>query len=236
MRSILSILLVILFINTAVAQAGGTVVAGGGVVAPKIGYRPVYLKDIFPDAMQPKTHLGLNGSPFIFDNWLLARLVLPDDRIADSVYVKLNAYEKTLHFKDDHGEEMQSRVRIKQITIIDNDPQWHNTVFRTGYTTDPNAFFMVIEDGKNLQLLEKIMIIKWETKVLGEEDKVTLQLDQELFFSANKLLYKSNKKCSQLAEVFETKQQAILQYISANAISCNKEADMKKLVTFVNSL
>jgi hypothetical protein len=236
MRFIVLFLGISCYLNSAYAQAGGTVASGGNVVAPSVGYRPIYMKDIFPDAMQPKSLYNYDGSPFIYDNWLLARLILPDDRIADSVYVKLNAYNKTLHFKDDNGEEMQSRVRIKQITIIDKNAIWQGAIFRTGYNNDPNAFFQVLADGKNIQLLKKMMILKWESKVLGAEDKRTLQLDSELYFAIGDKLYRSNKKCTFLAEIFETRQSKILEFISSNSINCNKEVDMKKIVDFINTL
>lgn len=215
--------------QTIVAQS-----AGVSVSAPT--NRPIYLREIFSSPFEPKQRAGIDGSPFLFDQWLLARIQLPDDRIADSIFIRLNAYSNKVHFKNENGEEMQASIPIKEITIIDNNPLWHNTVFRTGYTGDFKAFFQVLADGKKMQLLKKMVIIMWETKVLGGEDKKTFQPDQELFFSANGSLYKQNKKCSALTEIFGTNTEEILRFINTNDIKCNREDDMRKLVDYFNSL
>lgn len=227
MRSLFGILAFSLIANHAIGQNGG--------VAGPLNGRLVYLKDIFPTAVQPKSRAGVQGSPFVTDQWLLARLVMPDSVIADSVYIKLNALDKKLHFKDDNGDEMQATIRISRITIIDQNPAWHNAEFRTGLDKDPNAFFQILADGSKVQLLKKMSVVLWETKVLGEEDKRSLQLETELYFASGNTLFKANKKCSALSELFADKKDAIMQFISAGELSCNKEGDMKKIADYYNA-
>lgn len=226
MRALFLLLVFSCFMNESRAQ--------GGVAGPLNG-RLVYLKDIFPTAVQPKSRAGFQGSPFVTDQWLLARLIMPDSIIADSVYIKLNALDKKLHFKDEKGEEMQATIRVNRITIIDENPAWHNTEFRTGLDKDPNAFFQILADGK-VQLLKKMSVVMWETKVLGEEDKRSLQLETELYFASGNTLYKPNKKCAALTELFADKKEALMQFISAGELSCNKEGDMRKIVERYNAV
>ena len=221
---------VILFLGQGISAQGG------GVLVSAPNNRPVYMKEIFGMHIERTQLAGIDGTPFLFDQWLLARVQLPDDRIADSIYIRLNAFTNKVHFKNEEGEEMQASIPIKEITIIDNNPLWHNAIFRTGYTDDFKTFFLVLADGKKMQLVKKMMIIKWETKVLGGEDKRTFQPDQELFFSANGSLFKQNKKCSALTEIFGTNTEEVLRFINTNDIKCNREADMRKLVDYFNSL
>ncbi|MEP6700384.1 MAG: hypothetical protein ABJA85_03685, partial [Bacteroidota bacterium] len=191
-------------------SAQGVVMQGGSGVMSNPGRPVIYLRELFSQPFQSQKHAGINGSPFIYDNWLLASLKMMDDRVADSIYIRLNAYENKVHFKDENGEEMQAVSAIKEITITDNNPTWHGVIFRTGYKGGGNAFFQVLEDGKKMQLLKKIIVTKWETKALGEEDKKSFQLDEEIFFAGYDNLYKQNKKCTSLAEAFEKKQEDIL--------------------------
>ena len=235
MRFVLHFLTAVFFLHTVAAQNGSTVVQGG-ILVSNPGNKPVYLRDVFSTPLQPKSYPGFDGSPFLYDNWLLAKLKFADDRVVDSIYIKLNAYENKVHFKDENGEEMQVSVKINEITITDNNPKWHNLVFRSGYEGDINAFFQVLTDGRKLQLLKKIMVIKWESTAIGEEGKKTFQLDQELFFSANEILFRQNKKCSSLTDVFKANKEDILRFVSANNIRCDKEDDMKKLADYFNSL
>ena len=85
-------------------------------------------------------------------------------------------------------------------------------------------------------MLKKIIVNIWEVRAPGEEAKKKLELDQELFFSANRVLYRANKRCNFLAEVFETRQEKILQFISDANCKCNKADDMIRLAEFINSL
>ena len=228
--------LIALLFSVFSAAAQGVVVPGGGVVVSNVSPKPVYLRDLFQTALQPKDRAGMEGSPFINEEWLLARLDLPDNRVADSIFVKLNALDNKLHFKGDNDEEMEATINMKQITIIDNDPLWHGIVFRTGFGGDPHAFYRVIADGPKIQVLKKQTVIKWETKVLGEEDKRTLKLEEETYFAANGILYKPNKKCAALSDVFGDKKEAMLRFITTGELSCNKESDMLKMAAYFNSL
>jgi hypothetical protein len=229
-------ILVFFFHSFLAAQRGGGTYSNGTVIVSNASFPPVYLSDVFGTLMKPKPSAGIDGSPFIFDQWLLARVLLPDDKIADSVYIRMNAYNNNLHFKDEKGEELQSRVRVKEILIIDSNKVWHNALFRTGYGNNANVFYEVITDGLKMQLLRKTTVLLWETKVLGEEDKKTFQLDEEIYLSANGELYKQNKKCSMLTDVFGPHKSKMLDYISAKNIQCNKVEDMKQLVNYFNSL
>jgi hypothetical protein len=237
MRKLLSTFIFIFLSHTFLpAQRGGGTYSNGNVIVANPSFSPVYLSDVFSTQVKPKSSSGIDGSPFIFDQWLLARVLLLDDRIADSVYIRMNAYNNNLHFKDEKGEEMQSKVRVKEILIIDTNKTWHNALFRTGYGSNANVFYEVVTDGKKMQLLRKTVVLLWETKVLGEEDKKTFQLDEEIFLSANGELYKQNKKCSILTDVFGSHKAVMLDYISTHNIRCNKVDEMKLLVNYFNSL
>ena len=233
MKWLLAFVTCLYFSQSGIAQ--GTLI-NGNVVVQNASRPMMYLREAFSQPFQPQKHAGITGSPFIFDQWLLASVKMGDDRVDDSIYIRLNAYENKLHFQDEKGEEMQSSVAIKQVTITDNNPSWHGVVFRSGFKGGGNAFFQVLEDGKNMQLLKKWMVNKWETKALGEEDKRSFQLEDEIYFGGYGNVYKQSKKCSSLAEAFEKKQEEIVRFVTTNDIKCNKEEDMRKLVRYFNSL
>src|SRR5689334_22495902 len=153
------------------AQVGGTVMPGGGVMVTNASRPPVYLSEVFSARIEPKYMAGMDGSPYVFDEFLLARVVLDDGRFADSAYVRINAYRDKLHFKDERGEEMQSTALIREVTILDSSSSWYNVVFRSSFDGNLGAFYQVVEDGDKIQLMKKLKVILWETKALGSEDK-----------------------------------------------------------------
>ena len=212
------------------------IMAQPGPVASNSLRPPTYVQELFRNPVKPRYHADIMGSPFLHDNWLMSTIQLTDDRVFDSIYVKLNAYDNMVHFMDANGDEMQTSIRVKQITITDAASSWQGTVFRTGYGANQRQFYQVVQDGKTMQLLKKIYVTVWSTKALGEEEKKTFQLEQEMVFSINNEIFKQNKSCNIIAEVIEKNEDKVREFVSSNSIKCNKEEDMKKLVVFYNTL
>ena len=85
-----------------------------------------------------------------------------------------------------------------------------------------------------MQLLQKTKVEKWETKATFEESKTVFQQSKELFFAIHNNLFSQNKDCKALDELTRNDKD-ILQFIKNNELKCNKEADMKRIVNFINS-
>ena len=228
MRVILVLFQLFFLLYTSVSSAQGGVNTGPTNFIQSAMFSPV----------APKPHPDINGSPFLLEDWLLARIQMPDNSVVDSIYVKLNLYDEKLQFKNEKGEELESSVRVKQITIIDINPKWKNAIFRTGYAGDPNAFHQVLADGSKMQVLKKLRMNVTESTQIGEGRKRNFQYNDELFFAIGGTLYKSDKKCSALqpGDVFGADKDKVQKFISDNNIRCNQSEDMKKLANYYNSL
>jgi hypothetical protein len=196
---------------------------------------PVYLRDVFTTPVEPKKYADIQGTPFLDNNWMLARLKISQYKIVDSIQVKLNLYERKLHFKNEKGEELQAAINFEQIDIIDGSSKWRNSVFLPGMANDKEAFFQVVTDGSKIKLVKKLTVNKWEIKALNAETQKKFELEEKLFLFANGELFKTNKNCSSLAQAFGNNQD-VLKFTSTNDLKCNKEEDLKKLVNYFNSL
>jgi hypothetical protein len=93
----------------------------------------------------------------------------------------------------------------------------------------------VIADGGKLKLLKRYRLFLWETKPLGSEPQRKLEPMDDLFFLFNARLFKASKACLSIEDVFRNNEK-VIDYIQANNLRCNKEEDMRKLVTFYASL
>lgn len=195
---------------------------------------PTYLREVFTTPVIPKKYTGIEGTPFLTDAWLLARIRLNPFKVIDSVSIKLNLYERRLHVLSDKGEELQASVAFEEIDIIDTNQKWHNAVFLPGVGGDREAFFQLLADGKKVKLVKKLIVDKWESKSVGTEVQRRFGLDERLYLFFNDQLYKTNKGCSAI-DIFKDYPD-IQKFISTNNIKCNKEDDLKKLVNYFNSL
>lgn len=184
--------------------------------------------------LNPDLYMGVEGSPYLSDDWAYARIKLNDNRVFDSVLLKINLYENKVHFKDENGREKMLAIAVKEIEIKDASSKWNNAVFVTGYGEDLNIFYQAITDGKKAGLLKTVNVIIKETKVFNAPVQKSFE-QQGLFYIYSKgILYEQSKNCSSLLAAFGNDSK-ITGFISSNDLKCNKEKDLKKLVDYYNS-
>jgi hypothetical protein len=196
------------------------------------------VQSFFREGITPKLHTDVLGSPFLFESFLLARVKLADKRVFDSIYVKLNAYDNKVHFLNELNEELQIGTAIDEVVITDQrNPSWAGAVFRSGYTSGGTFFYRVLQDGSKMQLLKKVMLMIWEVRSLGDQNKRNFQYEDQLCIAVDGTVYFENKKCGAVvAALKESDQEKVKQFVTDNNLKCNKEEDMKKLVDHCNAL
>ena len=193
-----------------------------------------FLREYFTTPVKIGDGKEIGGSPFIFDDWLLANILFMDDKKVDSIRIKINTYRNKVHYRDENGEELQAIGKFKEIKIVDNSSSWNGAVFFSGFEKDKFAFFQMMADGKKVMLLKKVKVIVWESKPMFEEGKKEFQKENEFYFYVKHELIKQSKSCSQLTDAFKS-EAGLLDFISTNDLKCNKEDDMKRIVDFINS-
>ena len=196
---------------------------------------PTYLREVFSTPIDPKPYKGIEGSPFLDDKWLLARIkVAGNARTYDSLSIRLNIYSNAIHFINADGEEMQMAVKVEAVKIIDTGSVWNNTVLLSNFDQGP-GFYQVLEDGGKLKLLKKLWVFVWETQPLNSEKQRKFEIQGDLYLSSGTILYKPNKSCLSIRDAFGQNDK-LLDYISQNNLRCNKEEDMRRIVKFYSSL
>ena len=234
MRSLLSIILLVFLTQSINAQAViGSSSNGGGYAGSALT-----VQAFFREGITPKLHADILGTPFLFENFLLARVQLADKNVFDSIYVRLNAYDNKVHFLNEYKEELQIGTAVDEVIITDkSNPSWDGAIFRSGYTSGGTYFYRLLQDGPKMQLLKKVMLNIWEVRALGDQNKRNFQYEEQLCIAVEGTVYFESKRCgamiSGLAEKYHEKVQ---QFVTVNNTRCNKEEDMKKLVDYCNSL
>lgn len=195
-----------------------------------------YLRDDkSADLFKASIYEGVEESPFLSDNWAYARIKLSDNRVFDSVRIKLNLFENKVHFIDNNKKERMIGIAVKELEIRDQSSPFNNTIFVSGYGKEPEVFYQVISDGKKIGYIKEMKKIIKEYKVFNApvQKKFELQSEKLCLYSKG-TLYEENKNCSSLLSAFGNDSK-ILSYISSNGLKCNKEKDLKKLVEYYNS-
>lgn len=194
-----------------------------------------YLRDDkSADLFKPDIYAGVEGSPFLFEEWAYARIKLADGRQFDSVLLRVNLYENKVHFKDETGKERMIGAQVKQIMIHDAASKWNNTIFVSGYGDNQEVFYQALADGKKIGLLKKLNTIIKESKVFNAPNKKEFEKQDYLYVVSKGTLFPQAKGCSSLMAAFNSDNK-VNKYITDNDIKCNKEKDLIKLVDYYNS-
>jgi hypothetical protein len=229
MRAFIFAILFFICVSPALTQS-----LGPGLMTPPVG-DALFLRDYFTTPFQGKAkYADVDGSPFVDDDWALARVYVDSVQFFDSIKIRINAFENRIHYLNDANEEFQAMNRFREIVITGRSSKLFGSVFRSGFLEQPQTYFQILADGPKAQLLQKIKVEKWSTKAAFEESKVIFQHEKELFFATKKSLVKQNKDCTDLKDL-TADDKDVLQFIRDNALKCNKEADMKRVVYFINS-
>lgn len=235
MKSILVCIAALLCLHTVSAQ--NSLVHGDGVTVLSPSFFLEYLRDEkSADLVKPDVYAGIEGSPYLSADWTYARIKLADNRIYDSVLLKLNLFENKIHFTDGKGHEKMVAIQVKEIEIRDASSKLNKAVFVSGYGEDKNMFFQVLTDGNKAELLKKMNVIIREMKVFNAPVQKSFELQERLYIysSITGTLYQENKNCSSLMSAFGNDSK-VTSFISSNDSKCNKEKDLSKLVEYYNS-
>jgi hypothetical protein len=215
--------------------AQNSIISGDAVVLSSSFFLDYLRDEKSADMVKPDVYAGIEGSPYLFEDWAYARIKLVDNRNFDSVLLKINLFENKIHFKDNNGRERMIAIQVKEVEIKDESSKWNHTLFVSGYGEDKNVFYQVLADGKKIGYLKPISIVKREYKVFNAPNQKKFELQEgKLSLFAHGVMYEESKNCSSLMAAFGNDSK-VNSFVSANDIKCNKEKDLKKLVDYYNS-
>lgn len=184
----------------------------------------------------PDEYKNIDGSPFITDEWIQAKLKLDNNKVYENVSVRVNVYDNKIHFKDAEGKERMLLSKVKEIQVTDNASPFNNAIFISGFTPNKDVFFKVLVDGPKVRLLEKFSARKTDIKVFNGEPKLQFDVDKEVYFYSVsvKNMYKGTKKCAEILDVFGNDKK-VTDFALKNGLRCSKREEAIKLVEYYNS-
>jgi hypothetical protein len=184
----------------------------------------------------PNEFSNIDGSPFVTNDWLLAKIIIDSNKVYEKILIRLNVYDNKIHFRDTEGKERMLSANVKEVQITDANSTLNNAIFISGFAPNKNVFFKVLADGPKIRLLEKLSARKTDVKVFNGEPKIQFDVDKEVYFYSVsvKNMFKGTKKCAEILEVFGNDKK-VTEFAYLNGLRCNKRDEALKLVQFYNS-
>ena len=201
------------------------------------------LQDLDGHALLRNYDPDVTGSPFINDNWVLARITLSNGKQIGPISVKLNIESNELYYLDTAGKEMVAQAgSVRKVDCIDYYAKDSTRyVFKCGYPAidkqDENFYYQVFTEGKIELLAKRFKYIRTEKNGLtGEMSKAFVDGAVVLYVDAYGLMQAFHPTKDFVTSLFEQdKEQATKAFIETNRISLKKTPDLIKLFNYYNS-
>ena len=186
-----------------------------------------------------KTPEDVQGTPFLFETWQEADLLLKDSTVFSHVKTRLNLYNNKLYFlKDD--QELECVSPVWQFTLVSPVSDGSKfMVFRNGYPAiDKNTettYYQLLADGK-FQLIKRVFkYLDERGGYSGPKEKV-YQKDEALYayLPGNKII-RLNKYKEDLLAAAPDYQSQITKIESTLKLKLRKTDDLIRLFNALNS-
>jgi hypothetical protein len=202
------------------------------------------LQDLDGHSLLRKYDPDITGSPFINDNWVLARVTLSSGKQIGPVSVKLNIESNELYYLDTAGKEMVAQNgSVRKVDCIDYYAKDSTRyVFKSGYPAidkqDENFYYQVFTEGKIELLAKKFKYLRTERNDLtGEVSKTLIDGSVVLYVDAYGLMQPFRPSKDFIASLFEEdKEELAKAFIDAKKINFKKIPDLVKLFKYYNEL
>jgi len=187
----------------------------------------------------------MKGSPFLYDNWFSADLMLHNKQKKEGVLIKYDVYDNLLLAKrPGTNDSIIIRKNTVKGFVLRHPGYPEGIMFMSGYQSDEPDFEFdhyaeVLEDGKNYSLLRRhtCTIFKDQAAAYGTGKKTTtfskgshfLLLDE----SGKAKKFKTKK---QFLNLFEAKlSQKVKNFMKEKDLSHKSAGDMTKVVVWLNN-
>jgi hypothetical protein len=190
-----------------------------------------------------KTNYRIEGSPFLFDEYITATLMSTDGKTLGDYDVKVNIVENKIYYKLPDGREMNLIAPVSTLRFLYQVPgsASEDSVLISAIASPingPSAAVYVIQATGKLNLLKKISITYKDVKEYGTTNSARIFTRKETYYFSEDVTtpVKLPKSEIDLLPYFGNKQKQVQQYIAQNGLKYKSETDLIKMFKYYNSL
>jgi hypothetical protein len=205
--------------------------------------RTLDMADLNGHSLLKKHDPDATGSPFINDEWVLAKLTTRKGNKVGPLQIKLNIESNELYYIDSAGTEMIAlEGLVKKIDCL----KYYNKdsiryVFKSGYPAidkqNENYYYQVFTEGKVELLAKRFKYIRTnKEEISGEITKEFVEGVTILYVYALGIIRAFHPNKSFVISLLEDKEQLINKFIDSNKTNFKKTKDIVNLFDYYNSL
>lgn len=182
----------------------------------------------------------VKGTPYLNDEWLKGYVLITDKSKTETLRIRFNVETNTLEFLRNETVYVLDSNKIKGF-VIPGLPQ--DLVFKNGFTSENNdikhsTFLRVIIDGEIKFLCHHKTILREDISTYGMASQVDEYVPDTDYYlvTDNGKLHEIRLKRKDVLRVLDDKEDKIREFVRANNLDYGEEDDVKRIVSFYNSL
>lgn len=187
--------------------------------------------------------MSVEGSPFLFDQYLPAEMTGTNGVVLKQYKIKLNLSDNSVYYLLPDGKEMKLTTPIQKFRILSGNQivPGSDTIEVTALDKTLNVagspVFIACVEGKT-NLLKKVVVTFSDKKEYGTTNVTRVFTRKESLFVSKPSSppVKFVKGESELFEVMADKKKQVMDFVKNNKLSYKSEQDLIQIFKFYNSL
>lgn len=181
----------------------------------------------------------VDGTPYFKEDWMGGKVIMSGGFAYDSIYLRLDLMDHSVHYLEPGGREMLAAPGIKAVILSDSGTgkkyQFiHSSYLTVSGKTEP-GWYQLIAEGKATLLKRFVKTIN-ETKPYGSGTTEQTIVTFSSYFLLEETVLTPVKKFKDLPNMVKDKKEELRAYIGTKNLSGRSDADYADLISYYNSL
>lgn len=183
------------------------------------------------------------GSPYFYDDYRRADIILKSGKIYTGIKVKFNLLERQVQYLSKDSTEMVTDLAVESIkftSISENNDTLGiaKLVSNNGILNSPGAVVYEVIDSGKVSLLKKITVTYRDETQYGstKTTRYFIRKDNEYFVFVNDEYKKLEKSRAFLTTLLQDQKSEVDDFINKNKINCKSLKGCQQVIRYYNSL
>lgn len=180
-----------------------------------------------------------DGTPYFKEEWMGGKVIMSGGFAYDSIYLRLDLLNNTLHYLDQAGREMIATTPVKAVVLSDSSTGMKFRFIHSSYLTvsgriEP-GWYQLLTEGRAILLKRFIKNIN-ENRPYGSGSIEQTIVTSNTYFLLEETVLTSVKKFKDLPALVKDKNDVLKTYIVTKGLSGRSDADYAGLISYYNNL
>jgi hypothetical protein len=181
----------------------------------------------------------VEGSAFYNEAFLNGKIILSGGKVYDSLSLRLDLIDNTLHYIDRDGEELVATTPVKSVCFKDiiskTETQFDYADFIKTSSKIETGWYQLLDTGKVTLYKRYFKSIKENRPYGSATIEQTISTSNYYYVLINSV-FTPLKKIKQLPEMLQDKKAELMNYINSKNLTGKSDKEYLELVTYYNSL